>query len=289
MLGRRLQRSIGARIHFDPSLAAKLVPLARQNGAIVLERSNAEQSLPPDELWEGYGPTGSEYLESGRRDVDSMLRILEAHSGAPERVLDFGCAAGRMVRHLPWGPANEYWGVDINARHIRWCQEHMPGINFAVTTTAPHLPFDDGYFDLVYAASVFTHISELADSTLLEIRRVLRPGGLAYLTVHDLESYELLFTRYGDEPLFADLLALARPFESQHALRGRKVDAFSFGADPLSQVFYDADYLVAKWGRWMDVVAYVPQAHDHQSAIVLRNRKPVAQSHERGISRNRAP
>jgi len=239
----------------------------------VLRRDSGLQDVPPEELWEGYATDAQAYLESGRRDVATMLEILAKHgAGHFSRVLDLGCAAGRMLRHLPRDSAAQYWGADISAPHIRWCQENLPGLNFAATTTAPHLPFEDGAFDFVYAASVFTHIGELADAWLLEVRRVLRPGGSAYLTVHDLKSYELILTRYAAHPLFAGLGRSAAAFEEQYRLLGAKIDAFSFGADPDSQVFYDPQYLTAKWGPWMDVLAYVPQAHDHQSAILLQKR-----------------
>jgi ubiquinone/menaquinone biosynthesis C-methylase UbiE len=67
------------------------------------------------------------------------------------------------------------WGVDINARHINWCQLNLrPPFSFATTTTAPQLPFEDGYFDLIYSGSVFTQLSDLADAWILELRRVVR-------------------------------------------------------------------------------------------------------------------
>lgn len=47
-----------------------------------------------------------------------------------------------------------------------------------------HLPFSDESFDLVFSSNVLEHI-ELLDSILLEISRVLTPGGLA---VHILPS-----------------------------------------------------------------------------------------------------
>lgn len=53
-----------------------------------------------------------------------------------------------------------------------------PSFRFVTTTTLPHLPFADGYFHMIHAGSVFTHIADLAEAWLLEIRRVLaRAGG----------------------------------------------------------------------------------------------------------------
>jgi ubiquinone/menaquinone biosynthesis C-methylase UbiE len=68
----------------------------------------------------------------------------------------------------------EIWGVDINARHIVWCQENLiPPFNFATVTIEPHLPFKDEYFDLIYCGSVFTHIDDLAYTWLLELKRIM--------------------------------------------------------------------------------------------------------------------
>ncbi len=111
-----------------------------------------------------------------------------------DRVLDFGCAAGRMLRYFGGvADRNEVWGVDIRAEHIAWCQEHLsPPFRFATTTTHPHLPFEDNSFRFIYACSVFTHIGDLEDTWLLELRRVLRPGGRLFATVHDNHTIELL-------------------------------------------------------------------------------------------------
>ena len=94
-------------------------------------------------------------------------------------------------------------GVDINAKHINWCQLNLgPPFFFATTTTAPHLPFEDGYFDLIYSGSVFTHISDLADAWLLELRRIVRKGGYLYITIHDKRTVEVLLTVQGPSALY---------------------------------------------------------------------------------------
>jgi hypothetical protein len=46
----------------------------------------------------------------------------------------------------------------------------------------PGLPFSDGFFTLIYAISVFTHLTEHAAGWLLELRRALADGGLLLLT-----------------------------------------------------------------------------------------------------------
>src|SRR6185503_803779 len=163
--------------------------------------SHVDLPVPPRDLWEGYGMTEQEYLASGRRHVTVMKEILEKAGAAPEdlyKVLDFGCAAGRLLRFYPYKPgSSELWGLDINAKYISWCQSHLsPPFLFATTTNLPHLPFEDNYFDLVYCGSVFTHITDLADAWFLELRRVLRKGGYAYITIQDKTSMQILLSAF---------------------------------------------------------------------------------------------
>jgi ubiquinone/menaquinone biosynthesis C-methylase UbiE len=67
--------------------------------------------------------------------------------------------------------------------------------------SAPELRYNDNsatpalrgqYFDLIYCGSVFTHIDDLADAWLLELRRITRPGGRIYVTVHDKHRADLM-------------------------------------------------------------------------------------------------
>ena len=111
-----------------------------------------------------------------------MLEILsKAGVSLPSlgNVLEFGCADGRMIRWLEdWAHDREIWGTDIDASRILWCKQNLGRhFRFATTTIVPHLPFEDRHFGFIYAGSVFTHIDDLADAWIAELRRVLRPAG----------------------------------------------------------------------------------------------------------------
>jgi SAM-dependent methyltransferase len=105
-------------------------------------------------------------------------------SWAERRALDFGCGAGRTLRHfLPETAVAEFWGCDIDDASISWLQEHLsPPLRVFNNAAGPPLPQPDGYFDLIWAISVFTHVTDRWSEWLAELHRVLAPSGLLIAT-----------------------------------------------------------------------------------------------------------
>jgi SAM-dependent methyltransferase len=140
--------------------------------------------LPPRRLMVRVAGTADAdwFLRSGRAAYDAIA----AHVPLAEidSVLDFGCGCGRVTRY--WAEfAGTVSGGDVNAKAIEWCRANMPFARFALNRLEPPLAFADESFDLVYALSVFTHLTtELQLAWRDELRRVLRPGGRLILTTH---------------------------------------------------------------------------------------------------------
>jgi SAM-dependent methyltransferase len=263
-------------------VTGKLLPLDADGRYAVLTRpqpaelADAGLPVPPKELWQRWGMTVESYLQGGRRDVRTMLETVTGSNGVDDRIgriLDFGCAEGRTLRHLHGTSERELWGVDINAERIAWGQQHLaPPLRFATTTTTPHLPFTDGYFDLVYAISVFTHIGELADAWFLELLRVIRPGGYLYLTIHDDHSVHVLLNQHraeGSQPEMVDLLLR---FDAATGTLGRDWLYFAVYAEPGAQVFYRRDDLVKRWSQLAELCETRQEAVGYQTALSFRKR-----------------
>jgi SAM-dependent methyltransferase len=220
--------------------------------------------IPPEHLWLGYN-----YPLHGKTHVDRMLEILSAsdfalHPG--DRVLDFGCGAGRMIRHLrSFAETSEVWGTDISAEHILWCKRNLsPPFRFATTTKVPHLPFEDRSFRLIYCGSVFTHIDDLADAWLLELSRILTPDGRLYVTIHDEHTVRLM--EDGDAANWLSPLKSRKVFQQSKD----SFDMISIGRDDASQVFYDREYFSRMARSAFEVLSVTPEAYFYQTAFVLK-------------------
>ncbi|MGD1074630.1 MAG: class I SAM-dependent methyltransferase [Thermodesulfovibrionales bacterium] len=97
-------------------------------------------------------------------------------------ILDFGCGCGRVIRHWK-GLAAHLSGSDYNPVLIDWCRENLSFAEFTTNTPEAMLPYDDEKFDFIYAISVFTHLTEESGKFWIgELTRVLKPGGVMYLT-----------------------------------------------------------------------------------------------------------
>ena len=277
-------RATGRGIVSNRFVASKLLPLdAEKDYAVVTQAEPAPLAadglpIPPAYLWERWTATADDYLRTGAMDATAILDMLAdvgVAGGELTRVLDFGCAEGRVLRYFPRREASVHWGVDVNAERITWAQQHLsPPMLFATTTTAPHLPFEDNYFDLVYGLSVFTHISDLADAWFLEVLRILRPGGHVWLTIHDRHTVDILLERYGDGSGPSSMVELVRPFREETGVLNQNWVYFAVLADPGAQVFYDSNYLIGKWSRFADCLTVKPEATGYQTALVFRKQAP---------------
>lgn len=140
--------------------------------------------LPPRRLMVRVAGTADAdwFVRSGRAAYDAIAARVPL--GELESVLDFGCGCGRVTRY--WSDfGGAVAGSDVNGKAIEWCRAHLGFARFERNALAPPLAFEAGSFDLVYALSVFTHLT--ADLQLLwrdEVLRVLRPGGWLLLSTH---------------------------------------------------------------------------------------------------------
>jgi len=211
--------------------------------------------LPPDDLVvrTGVNPRRFVDAEERRRRFDDIGRDVYAHVSAVlspdwewpgKAVLDFGCGSGRLLRwllsHVEDGATLA--GCDIHEPSIRWLRENYPAaVRLYVNDPEPRLPEGDDVFDLVCAVSVFTHLTNWAP-WLLELRRVLKPGGILVASILGKGSWE-------------SGAAGARGVEWDEDRTGLLVEQYGAGFDDGygPAVFASEWWLREHWGRALDI------------------------------------
>ena len=174
----------------DPDLAA-LAGSADLNRRVELD----SLGIPSTRDREGYyGDRHFEYWLSGLSDY---LKVKKACSGVDwqrARYLDFGGATGRVARHFyAQDSLAEVMVCDVNINNVDWILNNLPPELAAFKNAPlPSLPIPDNYFDVITGFSVFTHMNEYELSWLYELRRILRPGGFLYVTVHNDATWDIL-------------------------------------------------------------------------------------------------
>lgn len=220
--------------------------------------------LPPARMRAQVGPLHADarfFLASGEHNADLIRSLLAEHDAPVEELgalLDWGCGCGRVLRHWSDLDSTRVHGCDINPKMVEWCERNLPFADVAVNELSPPLPYGDGSFELVYAFSVMTHLSEqLQHEWVSECRRVLRPGGL------------FVFSTLGEHFVSRDRLT---PDERRSFEQGKLVVLYETSAgSSLCSAYHPRAYVEGKLARDFDVVTFRPAADDGRHDIhVLR-------------------
>ena len=98
-----------------------------------------------------------------------------------ERVLDLGCGAGRFVAALREA-GSDVVGVELAEAALERARVNAPGADLRRVADDGSLPLEHASVDLVWCSEVLEHVADTAH-LLLEVRRVLKPGGRLLVTV----------------------------------------------------------------------------------------------------------
>lgn len=104
-----------------------------------------------------------------------------------DRILDVGCGSGLNMLFIDNTFGNTY-GYDISdgsewsLKALRNLQEGKPNINWGerlkIISSNEKIPYEDGYFDVIYSSQVLEHVKDIIFFKS-ETLRVLKKGGIA--------------------------------------------------------------------------------------------------------------
>jgi len=213
------------------------------------------------------GNHGAALLSQTIAFVESLVegyQTITRRSLERARVLDFGCGWGRIIRLLyKYVGYDNIFAVDPWEEPIALCKQHGVKAYLAISEEVPTaLPFE-GEFDLIYAFSVFTHLSEKTTrAAFTTLRRSIADDGVLLITVRPREYWQV----HG--------AAVADRMEAKHDQRG-----FAFlpsnrtpiGGDiTFGDTSMAADYVAANFPRWQVVTGHSNPVDRYQSLLFLR-------------------
>lgn len=225
-----------------------------RNDPQVMQAWGVETAPPPALRLRVHGAADlHSFLLIGRENFQTILDGL-ALAGKPVgpevRMLDFGCGPGRTLHWwLQHQPRPILHGTDVDHEAVEWTRQNLP-VTVERNEPLPPLPYADAAFDVIYSISVFTHLdAQYQDAWLAELRRVLKPDGVALLSVrseHDLAS---------------------RPPALQERVRR---DGIVFEHDMWTSQFFpgfyqatyhSADYIERHWGARFKILGKIPMGY----------------------------
>lgn len=127
------------------------------------------------------------------------------------RILDYGCGYGRISGLLAERGFVAVEGLDPAPNLIARARRLHPNLTFTVLDDPPRLRHDDDSVDAVFLFAVLTCVPTDSGQRELvaELRRVLRPGGLLYLSDLCLQDdrrnqdrYRTFAAKYGTHGIF---------------------------------------------------------------------------------------
>ncbi|HEV2912831.1 MAG TPA: class I SAM-dependent methyltransferase [Pyrinomonadaceae bacterium] len=164
-----------------------------------------------------------------------MRSVMGFDRFAGARLLEIGCGMGTDLLQFARGGAR-CTGIDLTPRSVEISRHRFAlyGLPCDFTLSdAEHLPFADESFDVVYSNGVLHHTPDTSGA-LLEVKRVLRPGGVARIMLYHKHSLNY----WGEMILHRGLLRgeLLRG-RSPEEIMSRYVEYSEHGGRPLVKAY----------------------------------------------------
>lgn len=160
-------------------------------GSDWIDRNALKMNPPP--VYDSYDHNVNvfrEFAEIKDQYLTSFTRRLRRSvpSGSSAKAfLDFGCAGGEYLCCARETGFQEAWGVEVDAE----AKEHARQYGRVETDLSD---FPSNYFDVVQAKNVLSNLDHL-EETMLELKRVLKPGGTMWLDVLNQDSMNAFIRR----------------------------------------------------------------------------------------------
>jgi ubiquinone/menaquinone biosynthesis C-methylase UbiE len=136
--------------------------------------------------WDRVFKKEGKFFLKPEKDVRKVAKFFEKER--VKKILDLGCGSGRHLVYLAKHGFDVY-GIDIAKYGIKiakdWLKKEGLKSHLKVGDMHKKLPYKDNFFDAIIGIGTLNHgkIKEIR-RTIDEVRRILKPGGLIFITVN---------------------------------------------------------------------------------------------------------
>lgn len=139
-----------------------------------VEKYGALEAKP----FQDYSPEG---LEKFAVEKSQLLQSLGDIKG--KKILEIGCATGKVLKKLSEQGAHEVVGIDLEDKRLEEVRNSKVQMMVCGAEDMHQVP--DNHFDLIYSFSAFEHIADVSRA-FRESFRVLKPGGQIFFQIGSL-------------------------------------------------------------------------------------------------------
>ena len=115
---------------------------------------------------------------------EEVSKKLKVRSGG--KLLEIGCGCGRIAHHMSQLTQCQVYGINIDETQLKdarqYASKHKTNNQFLFKDLNKPLPFQDNEFDAIYEFGAFTSFIKNYKKVFKELYRVLKPGGIFYIS-----------------------------------------------------------------------------------------------------------
>lgn len=235
----------------------------------------------------GFPPEETQARFTGRSGFSTMIQAFEFYDivrntclktsrplSSMDAILDFGCGWGRIIRiFLKDVEPEKLYGCDCTPEILNICKEMNKWSSFDLINPFPPTHYKSSTFDLIYAYSVFSHLSEKYNNLWLEeFYRILKPNGILVITIRQKNFIYKLKEAYPYMPDFSIEEELKK-YENDIFVYFNTGGGFELTSDFYGEAFMSKKCVERELSKFFKIIDFIEgTANVDQSIIVAEKR-----------------